>query len=144
MRAKGGFYDVSHHAKFEIKGKQASAFLDLLTTRKLPEIGKCAIAPMLKQSGYIQALFSIARLAQDHYWLIGTGNQNHVNHSYFENIAQNYTKKYNVEIRNHTQKYAGIAVAGKQGQRHYLPKFAGINCRALACRRLKLMGSMRL
>lgn len=73
VRTAVGLYDASNYAKFEVAGRGARAWLDRVFACRIPRPGRMAIAPMLNERGRVTGDLSIACLAEDRYFLIGSG-----------------------------------------------------------------------
>lgn len=71
VREKVGLLDLSAFAKFEVSGAGAVAYLDQLSTNRLPaEVGGIALTYMVSATGRILGEFTITRLAADRFYLI--------------------------------------------------------------------------
>ena len=114
MRTIGGYYDIGHHSKFEITGKDAAKFASFISAGKHPNQGQMKIAPIINKQGKPQAMFTLGCLSDHHYWLIGGGDRHQIDHTYLQYL-QNQTKM-NVTINNISQSYSGIAIAGAKAQ----------------------------
>lgn len=78
VREGVGLTETSGFAKYEITGKGAAEWLDRLLACQIPAIGRMTLAPMLKENGKVIGDFTLARLAEDRFLIIGSG------------IAENY------------------------------------------------------
>jgi dimethylglycine dehydrogenase len=68
-----GLGDISGFAKYEVSGSGAAAWLDQLLAAAIPPIGRMTLAPMLKDDGKIIGDFSLARLGDTRFLIIGSG-----------------------------------------------------------------------
>ena len=68
-----GLGDISGFAKYEVSGSGAAAWLDQLLAAAIPPIGRMTLAPMLKDDGKIIGEFSLARLGDTRFLIIGSG-----------------------------------------------------------------------
>jgi dimethylglycine dehydrogenase len=57
--------------KIEVKGPGATAYLDELLCTKLPRLGRITLAYALLPDGKVLSEFTVARIADDHYYLVG-------------------------------------------------------------------------
>lgn len=73
VRNAVGLSEISNFAKYRITGAGAAAWLDGMLGCKLPQIGRMTLAPMLKQDGRVIGDFSLARLAEDEFFIVGSG-----------------------------------------------------------------------
>jgi dimethylglycine dehydrogenase len=72
VREGVGLTEVSNFAKYEIKGPGAEAWLLSLLTNKMPKVGRVSLTAMLNHHGRIEGEFTVARLAEDHFFLFGS------------------------------------------------------------------------
>lgn len=71
VRAQVGIMDVTAFAKVEITGPGAHALLDRLTANRLPQkTGAICLTHMLNRRGRIELETTVARLAEDSYYLV--------------------------------------------------------------------------
>ena len=73
VRDSVGLMETSGFAKYTVKGAGAEAWLDGLLTCRIPAIGRMALAPMLKHDGKLIGDFTLAKLAENDFLLIGSG-----------------------------------------------------------------------
>ena len=73
VRSAVGLGDISGFAKYEVSGSGAEAWLDRLLAATMPPIGRMTLAPMLKDDGKIIGDFSLARLGDTRFLIIGSG-----------------------------------------------------------------------
>ena len=71
VRRGVGFLDLSSFAKFEVAGPDAEAFLDRRLANRLPAVGRIALCHALSEPGKVMSEFTVARLAHDHFYLVG-------------------------------------------------------------------------
>lgn len=73
VREAVGLAETSGFSKFIIRGAGAREFLDRVLACRIPATGRMALAPMLKEDGKLQGDLSIAALAEDEFFLAGSG-----------------------------------------------------------------------
>lgn len=73
VRNAVGVMDISGFGKYEIAGPDAAAWLDKVLANKMPRPGRMVLAPMLNDRGGVIGDFSVARLAEDRFLMIGSG-----------------------------------------------------------------------
>jgi len=73
VRGSVGIADISGFAKFSVTGPGARAWLDRILACKIPNPGRMTLAPMLKEDGKLIGDLSLACLAEDEYFLAGSG-----------------------------------------------------------------------
>jgi dimethylglycine dehydrogenase len=73
VRSTAGLVDASAFAKHLVKGPGATAFLDWLTTNKLPKVGRINLTYALTEAGTVRTEYTIVRLAEAEYYLVSAG-----------------------------------------------------------------------
>ncbi|MFB2550053.1 GcvT family protein [Ensifer soli] len=73
VREAVGLMETSGFAKYGIRGPGAEAFLDRLLAGRMPDTGRMALAPMLKEDGKLIGDFTLAKLGEGDFLLIGSG-----------------------------------------------------------------------
>jgi dimethylglycine dehydrogenase len=63
--------DMPGFTKIEVKGQGAAEFLDELLCTKLPRLGRITLAYALLPDGKVLSEFTVARIADDHFYLVG-------------------------------------------------------------------------
>ncbi len=71
-RSAAGLLDTGVYARYEVSGPGAEAWLDQLLANTLPPLGRMRLAPMLSPNGKLLGDLSVARLAPDRFWLVGS------------------------------------------------------------------------
>ena len=109
VRNSVGLSEISNFAKYTISGAGAAAWLDTILACKLPAIGRMTLAPMLKEDGRVIGDFSVARLAEDRFFIVGSG------------IAESYHMRWfishlpedgSVSVRSEGLGLTGLTIAG--------------------------------
>jgi dimethylglycine dehydrogenase len=65
-----GLLDLPGFSRFAISGKGAAAWLEQLTTNKLPKIGRIGLAYFASAKGKILAEMTVSRFEEDRFWLM--------------------------------------------------------------------------
>ncbi|MBD9625682.1 GcvT family protein [Ensifer sp. ENS06] len=73
VREGVGLMETSGFAKYAITGKGAEAWLDRMLACRIPEVGRMALAPMLKEDGKLIGDFTLAKLGEGDFLLVGSG-----------------------------------------------------------------------
>jgi dimethylglycine dehydrogenase len=72
VRRRVGLTECSNFAKYRISGPGSAAWLQGLITNRLPTIGRIVLTPMLDPGGRIVGELSVARVADDDFFLFGS------------------------------------------------------------------------
>ena len=109
LRRAVGMIEITGFARYEVEGPDATAFLDHLLACRLPrKHGRTVLAPMLNAAGGIIGDFTVTRLSDTAFWLVGSGAAEafHLRH-----FAQ-FLPHHDVALRSITGDYGGFAIAG--------------------------------
>ena len=109
VRASVGLTEISNFAKYSIEGPGAAQWLDSLLACKLPAIGRMTLAPMLKEDGRVIGDFSIARLDEDSFFIVGSGIAESYHMRWF---TQNLPEDGSVDIYPEGLGLTGLSIAG--------------------------------
>jgi dimethylglycine dehydrogenase len=71
VRNRVGILDMPGFTKIEVRGAGAEAYLDHLLCTKLPRPGRITLAYALLPDGKILSEFTVAKIAADHFYLVG-------------------------------------------------------------------------
>jgi sarcosine dehydrogenase len=82
VRTAAGLFDQSSFAKFEVRGKQATATLEKICANRIARAeGSVIYTQLLNSRGGIECDLTVTRLANDHYYIVtGTGFRTHDSH----------------------------------------------------------------
>jgi len=109
LRDGVGVIDVSNFAKYSIKGKGAAGWLDRVVANKVPsETGRSCLTPLLGIRGGIAGDFTITKLGDDDFMMVGSGMAERY-HARFFNMVE---KPAGVTMTSLTNAKAGFNVAG--------------------------------
>lgn len=104
-----GLFEISTFAKYLFSGHQAEAFLDGLLANAVPQkIGKTVLSPMLTEKGKIQGDFTVTRLAENQFLLLGAGSMERMHTRWFKN----HMPDHGVDFINQTDHWSGLMIAG--------------------------------
>ena len=73
IRENVGLIDATAFAKHVLKGPGATAFLDWFTCNRLPKPGRVSLTYALTEAGTVRTEYTIARMAEDTYYLVSAG-----------------------------------------------------------------------
>jgi len=79
VRERAGLFDQSSFAKYEVTGKDAASALNHIAANNIDKpVGRLTYTQMLNSRGGIECDLTIARLADDHFYIVtGTGFRTH-------------------------------------------------------------------
>ncbi len=113
LREHAGLLDVSNFAKYEIKGAGAGDWLDRVVANKVPrENGRSCLAPLLGKRGGIAGDFTITQLAEDHYWMVGSGMAERYHQRFFNSVP----RPAGVNFECQTEAWTGFNLAGPKAR----------------------------
>src|SRR5688572_262506 len=113
VREAVGLFESSCYAKFDVTGPGATAFLDRLSSNKLPQAdGKTALAPLLTPKGQVFGDLTVTRLAADHYLMIGSPTAI----VYYQRWFDCHRGAGDVAIRDVTADWTGFSLTGPKAR----------------------------
>jgi dimethylglycine dehydrogenase len=113
VREAVGLFESSCYAKFDVSGPGATAFLDRLTSNKLPQAdGKTALAPLLTPKGQVFGDLTVTRLAADHYLMIGSPAAI----VYYQRWFDRHRGSDHVTVRDVTPDWTGFSLTGPRAR----------------------------
>jgi len=113
LRSSVGVIDISNYAKYEIKGPGAAQWLDRLVANHVPgEIGRSCLTPMLGIRGGIAGDFTITKLDDEHFLMIGSGIAERYHARFFRMVP----KPDGLTVRSLSDAWAGFNVAGPKSR----------------------------
>jgi dimethylglycine dehydrogenase len=112
VQESAGIIDISGAAKFEITGKDATAYLDRLSCNRLPRIERLGLSLFHAHGGGIMCEMSITRLAENHYYLISAIGSEHKDLHWMQANAG----VLEVEIKNVTDDISSILITGPKSR----------------------------
>jgi dimethylglycine dehydrogenase len=109
LRSAVGVIDVSNFAKYSISGEGSADWLDRVVANHVPtEIGRSCLTPMLGVRGGIAGDFTITKLAENDFLMIGSGIAERYHQRYFNSVTCPQT----VIFKSLTEAWGGFNVAG--------------------------------
>lgn len=109
LRAHVGVIDISNFAKYRITGKGAADWLDRIVANKVPRsLGRTCLTPLLGRRGGIAGDFTLACLAEDEYFMIGSGMAERYHSRYFNAVA----RPEGVSFESLSEGWVGFNIAG--------------------------------
>lgn len=114
VRDSVGLMETSGFAKYSVKGPGAEAFLDGLLTCRIPAVGRMTLAPMLKHDGKLIGDFTLAKLGEGDFLLIGSGIAEAYHMRWFESLLP---KDGSVELQALGLSLLGLSIAGPNARK---------------------------
>ncbi len=113
VRERVGVLDLGGFSKYDISGPSATDWLDFMVAGKLPRIGRQSLSYFLNHNGHLIAEMTIARLADDHYWLISAA----AGEWYLEDwLLSNMPVDGSVQYENLTDRFGALILAGPRSR----------------------------
>jgi dimethylglycine dehydrogenase len=107
-----GLMEISGFGKYEITGPDAGPWLDRVLANRMPKPGRMVLAPMLNERARIIGDFSVARLAEDRFLMIGSG----VAEIYHMRWFEKHSPPLGTTIRPLTGALVGFMIAGPRSR----------------------------
>jgi dimethylglycine dehydrogenase len=108
VQNSAGLLEISNYGKFDIRGPAAAEWLSRVMANRVPAVGRIALTPMLNERGKLIGDFTMCRLAQDHFFLVGT----YAAESYYLRWFERHLPPSGVSVRACAMEYVGLSVAG--------------------------------
>ena len=113
LRAGVGVIDISNFAKYEITGEGAGDWLDRISANRVPaQIGRSCLTPLIGKRGGIAGDFTVTKLGEDHFFMVGSGMAERYHLRYFNEVPRPET----VSFKSLTADLCGVNVAGPQAR----------------------------
>lgn len=113
VRERAAILDMTSFAKYEVSGPGAAAFLDRLCANRLPRVGRVALTQMLTPAGGIECDITIARIADDRFYLVtAAATQTHD----FDWIARHAPADGSVRLDDVTADWGVLMLAGPRSR----------------------------
>jgi dimethylglycine dehydrogenase len=103
-----GLLEISNYGKFEIRGAAAAEWLSRIMANRVPSVGRIALTPMLNERGKLIGDFTMCRIAEQHFFLIGTYSAE----TYYLRWFEKHAPPSGVSVRPCAMEYVGLSVAG--------------------------------
>ncbi len=114
VRERVGLMDLSTFAKFDVKGKDAHAFLNRICANKLPgKDGGIILTHLLNENGFIESELTITRLVADHFYVLSAAAA-----QLYDMDQLSWRKKAgeNITITDITDDYGVLVLAGPKSR----------------------------
>ncbi|QXI63239.1 4-methylaminobutanoate oxidase (formaldehyde-forming) [Paracoccus marcusii] len=118
VRQTAGLVDATAFAKHTVTGPGATAFLDWLTTNKLPKVGRINLTYALTDAGTVRTEYTIVRRGEQDYYLVSAGAWTDYDRDNLVKSAQDFMAaggKY-VHVQDVTTQWGVFALAGPESR----------------------------
>ncbi len=113
VREQAGLFDVSSFAKHGVSGAGAEAWLKRVLAGRIPKKnGKTALCPMLSPKGRMIGDFTVSRLGDEEFLLLGAGAMQEVHQRWF----RSFLPAEGVRVRNLSDTWTGLMIAGPKAR----------------------------
>ena len=113
VRAGVGVMEVSGYAKYEVTGNDAESWLSRLLANRMPPQGKLALSPMLNEAGKLIGDFTVAKAADERFYIFGSGVAEAYHMRWFEGHLPDDGR---VRVRALGAAMCGLTIAGPQSR----------------------------
>ncbi|MBB4063209.1 GcvT family protein [Gellertiella hungarica] len=114
VRESVGLMETSGFAKYSVTGPGAEAWLDRMLTPRIPATGRMTLAPMLKEDGKLIGDFTLAKLGEGDFLVIGSGIAEDYHMRWFES---HLPKDGSVKLEALNLRLTGLAIAGPNARK---------------------------
>lgn len=73
VRASVGLMEISSFAKYDVIGPDAETWLSHMLANRMPATGRMTLSPMLSHQGRVIGDLTVAKLADEHFMIFGSG-----------------------------------------------------------------------
>ena len=113
VREAAGLIEISNYGKFEVTGAGAETFLARVMAGRIPAVGRMTLSPMLNERGKLIGDFTLARLAPDRFFVVGTLAAEAFYLRWFET---HLPERGGVTVRPCASEWVGFSVAGPRAR----------------------------
>lgn len=113
LREKAGIIDISNFAKYTVKGPGAEDWLNALFANRMPKaVGRSCLTPLIGNRGGIAGDFTVTRLADDEFLIVGSGMAERFHLRFFKAIPL----PEGTTFESRTKAMCGFNVAGPRSR----------------------------
>ncbi|QBX35349.1 FAD-dependent oxidoreductase [Paracoccus liaowanqingii] len=118
VRSAAGLVDATAFAKHVVTGPGATAFLDWLTTNKLPKVGRINLTYALTDAGTVRTEYTIVRRGEQDYYLVSAGAWTDYDRDHLVKSAEDFMASGGafVAVQDVTTQWGVFAIAGPQSR----------------------------
>jgi dimethylglycine dehydrogenase len=113
LRNGVGLIDVSNFAKYEVSGAGSADWLNRIVANNVPTIiGRSCLTPLIGVRGGIAGDFTITKLGEDHFFMVGSGMAERYHKRFFNAVA----RPDSVSFESRTEAMCGFNIAGPKSR----------------------------
>ena len=113
LRARGGIIDISNFAKYRCTGPGAEDWLNAVFANRMPKaVGRSCLTPLIGKRGGIAGDFTVTRLGQEDFWIIGSGMAERYHQRFFKQVPL----PDGTTFESQTEAMCGFNVAGPESR----------------------------
>ncbi len=113
LRENAGIIDISNFAKYSVEGPGAEGWLNALFANRMPKlVGRSCLTPLIGKRGGIAGDFTVTRLGEDEFLIIGSGMAERYHQRYFNAVPL----PAGTSFRPMTEAMCGFNVAGPKSR----------------------------
>ena len=112
VRESVGLLEISNYGKFDVTGPGAADWLGSIMANKVPRAGRMTLTPMLNERGKLIGDFTMSRLTEERFVLVGT----YAAERFYQRWFERHPPPPGVSIRAAALEYLGLSVAGPQSR----------------------------
>ncbi|MGC6411196.1 MAG: GcvT family protein, partial [Candidatus Puniceispirillaceae bacterium] len=113
LRKSAGIIDISNFAKYQVKGPQAESWLNALFANRMPTaVGRSCLTPLIGKRGGIAGDFTVTRMAEDEFWIIGSGMAERFHQRFFQAMPL----PAGTSFESRTEAMCGFNIAGPKSR----------------------------
>jgi len=114
VRESVGLFEMTPMAKFEASGPGTEDWLNRILANRMPrKIGGIVLAHLLTHKGTVRSEFTVTRLGDTHFFLVGTPRGEHHD---FDVLQQSLPADGSVHLTNVTAERGGLTVVGPKAR----------------------------
>ena len=113
LRQNAGIIDISNFATYICKGPGTEDWLNAVFANTMPKsVGRSCLTPLIGKRGGIAGDFTVTRLAEDEFWIIGSGLAERYHKRFFKEVAL----PSGTTFESRTEALCGFNIAGPKSR----------------------------
>ncbi|MEP5010654.1 glycine cleavage T C-terminal barrel domain-containing protein, partial [Roseobacter sp.] len=113
LRDAAGILDISNFAKYVCKGPGAEDWLNAVFANNMPKAdGRSCLTPLIGKRGGIAGDFTVTRLDDDEFWIIGSGMAERYHQRFFKQVPL----PNGTSFESKTEAMCGFNIAGPKSR----------------------------